>query len=91
MAMPGKYFNAIIKSLGVWQHKKNTGETLNIFFHSLKKITHGDMKGRKCCHFIAILVKCLYGPIPLNYIINIDPQGLTQFPPPPCSDYPKTL
>lgn len=33
------------------------------------------MKGRKCCHFIAFLVKCLHGPIPLNYIINIDPSG----------------
>lgn len=33
------------------------------------------MKGRKCCHFMAFLVKCLYGPIPLNYIINIDPSG----------------
>lgn len=79
--MPGKYFNAIIKvsrSVATQERKCSgkTVETFKIFFHSLKKkITHEDLKGRKCCHFIAFLVKCLYGPIPLTYIINIDPSG----------------
>lgn len=83
--MPGKYFNAIIKVTGsvATQERNCSGKTVETFkkiFPLIKKITLGDVKGRKCCHFIAFWVKYLYRHIPLTYIINIDPSGPNAIP-----------